>query len=247
MRAPVLVFVGSLVACAGGSSSSSRADDIIDGKASAGHPAVGVVRLSAAQSFCTGTLIAPNVVLTAGHCIEGDEIADAFFTGAGKAVADSSTDPATLGMVRHAVIEQLRYPTFEYFYSCPNAELDVALLRLETPVTDIEPVALGSAPGADTECTAVGFGMHEADGGEEFLGKREAQVKIVGAPRPTSLDVGAVTGIARHGDSGGPLLCDGKLVATTSCEPDWPYDVVAYGNVSAGASWIAETTAKWAP
>ncbi len=210
-------------------------------------PAVGVVRLSLAQSFCSGTLIAPDVVLTAAHCIEAEgEKVDAFFTGSGKASPDDATDPGTLGMVRHEVVEQVRFPTFEYFFTCPNPDLDIALVRLKEPLSDVEPMALGDAPASGASCTAVGFGAHDEGGVTTFLEKRAAKVEIVDV-RETSLDVTGDDGNADRGDSGGPLLCDGVLVATTSCVPDYPPDAVAYGNLTTALPWIRAMTAAWDP
>jgi V8-like Glu-specific endopeptidase len=40
---------------------------------------------------CTGTLIAPNVVLSAGHCFDTN-IMDAFYLGQGVAVQSGDTD-----------------------------------------------------------------------------------------------------------------------------------------------------------
>ena len=237
----------AFVACSASSSTAASVPEILGGAATSEHPAVGLVHLAVARSFCTGTLIAPDVVLTAGHCIEGDEKVDAFYTGSGQTVSDATTDPATLGMIRYAVVDQVRYPTFEYFYTCPNPALDVALLRLAKPLTDIGAVAFGGTPRTGAACTTVGFGSHETDGGEQFLEKRVATVTISGAVRETSLDVAAVDGISSHGDSGGPLFCDGMLVATTSCQPDWPYDVVSYGNVSAGLPWLRAMVERWDP
>ncbi len=241
-----LVLAALAAACGEVAGPATSEAEILDGAPTTEHPAVGVVHQSVAESFCTGTLIAPDIVLTAGHCIEGDEKIDAFFTGGGRPVASPSTDPSTLGMVRHEVVAQVPYPTFDYFYSCPNQALDIALVRLAEPITDIEPVKIGGPPLSAAECTTVGFGTHETDGGEQFLEKRAATVKI-GDVRETSLDIFAVDGIASHGDSGGPLLCGDVIVATTSCQPDWPYDAIAYGNLSAGLSWITAMIAQWEP
>jgi hypothetical protein len=231
-----------LIAC-GSHAPASSDQEIQDGKRTTAYPAVGVVHQKNVNSFCTGTLIAPDIVLTAGHCIE-DDTADAFFTGDGKASTDDGTDPASLGMVRHEVLDQARFPSFDYFYSCPNPELDVALLRLKTPITDIEPLDVGAPPAAGTTCTTVGFGMHDTDAGTEFLEKREAKVKLLEL-RDVSLDITAVDGISSHGDSGGPLFCGSTIVATTSCQPDYPPDAITYGNLAAGLTWINEMRAHW--
>lgn len=249
---PNVAFVATalaLSACDASSELASDESEIQAGNRTRAYPAVGVVHQTMARSFCTGTLVAPDIVLTAAHCVEGDERIDAFYTGNGKATADDSVDPTSLGMVRHEVAEQIVFPGYGLFYTCPNPELDVALLRLATPITDIAPIALGASPAIDRTCVTVGFGAHDTGteaGTTTFLEKRAASVTVVAA-RETSVDVRAKSGSSSHGDSGGPLLCGGALVATTSCLPDWPLDIVAYGNVSAGRAWIDAMIADWKP
>jgi secreted trypsin-like serine protease len=245
--APILVL--TFAACA--SEPAVRSDDaeIQGGRRENGHPAVGVVRLATSRSFCSATLIAPDVVLTAAHCAEADERIDAFFTGTGRATADDSADPGSLGMARREVAEQALYPAYDYFYSCPNSVPDVALVRLKAPITDIAPAKLGRGGplAAGASCRAVGFGAHDAGGGTTtFLEKRSASV-VVSEVRGATFDVKAGTGITEHGDSGGPLFCDGLLVGTTSCLPDYPPDAVSYVALTAARSWILAMLERWDP
>lgn len=222
-----------VAACRGAVATATSEGAIEDGTPTSAHPAVGVAR-QVGGGFCTATLVAPDLVLTAAHCVEMGIEVDAFFTGSGATTTNVTANPELLGMTRHDVVEALPFPGWDYFYSCPNRVLDVALLRLKTAITDIAPVRVGAPPASGFTCTTVGFGAH----GSSWLEKREAVVKIEGV-RETSLDVSAVTGFAGHGDSGGPLLCDGILVATTSCVPDWPLDVISYGNLAPAVAWIA--------
>ncbi|KXN67816.1 trypsin-like serine protease [Conidiobolus coronatus NRRL 28638] len=46
-------------------------DRIINGKPSKGYPWVASLQMSGGSHFCGGALIAPSVVLTAGHCVIG--------------------------------------------------------------------------------------------------------------------------------------------------------------------------------
>ncbi|HVH46298.1 MAG TPA: trypsin-like serine protease [Labilithrix sp.] len=244
----IVAFAGSTIAaCEASPGGRTDSDEIQAGTRERGYPTVGVVRLATSQSFCSGTLIAPDVVLTAAHCAEAGETIDAFFTGKGRAVPDEKVEPGTVGMDRHEVAGYALYPSFEYFLYCPNPAPDVALVRLKEPITEIEPARLGGPPSLGASCRAVGFGQHDDDAGQkQFLEKRSASVTISDV-RETSFDVKAGSGLADHGDSGGPLYCDDVLVGTTSCLPDFPLDAVSYVSMTAVSAWISSMLANWDP
>lgn len=240
-----LALAFALAACTASEGAGTTDDAIVGGRRETGYPAVGVVHMVTSRSFCSGTLVAPDIVLTAAHCAEGGEQIDAFYTGAGKASPDETVDPGMLGMKRHEVAEVALYPGYEYFLYCPNPAADVALVRLVHVIADIEPTELGVSPRAGASCRAVGFGQHDADAGTPtFLEKRSGSVKIADV-RDGSFDVKAGSGLTSHGDSGGPLFCAGTIVGVTSCLPDFPLDAVTYVSVSSIRSWIEETSRKW--
>ncbi len=188
---------------------------IIGGTTDTGHPSVGLVRAYGADGsgqLCTGTLVAPRVVLTAGHCA---------YVGNGRAVqADISYDAqpnigvavGTNGFTSGTIIP---HPSYD---GDPNVGHDVSVIVLSTapnaPVT-----SLGASPAAGSSITAVGYGRSSFGTGDQPGGG-------VGLKRMITIPVDAVTAHeftagsdgqgTCHGDSGGPELQGGAVVGVTS-------------------------------
>src|SRR4051812_6670306 len=84
---------------------------------------------------CGGTLVAPDRVLTAAHCVQG------------KAPADLGT-VAVAGVTRSAIAIAL-HPNWRHMNGSHNFLDDVALIALDEPVTSVAPVRLAATgPGA---------------------------------------------------------------------------------------------------
>ncbi len=204
---------------------STTAQGIQGGYAWGGDYAVGMIGF-VGGGVCSGTLIAPDVVLTAGHCIQSEEI-DAFYLGPGAPLLVTTDDPTPraipTNLRRYAVDKVAIYPGFDV--SKLNAgEIskdapDLGLLHLAERVLDVRPMEIVTPDDANAPypgvtvggtCWIVGYGRHDVAGQTTVKEKRGAEVKItslsedqIETTRPAAWN----GGIADEGDSGGPLLC----------------------------------------
>ena len=95
------------------------------------------------RGFCSGALVAPNLVLTAGHCSGGNSPEDPSAQTVFLAGAFNSTVVA-----RRRIVKQIRNP--DYRRSGQHApEADIGLWKLDSPIANIDPLPLGR-PQQDT-------------------------------------------------------------------------------------------------
>jgi hypothetical protein len=173
-----------------------------------------VMVLKAGGGLCSGVVVAPDAVLTAGHCVAGGQgVADRnalrvhFRDAAGAPVL---IEPRSVAL----------HPGFDAkAVAARRRSIDLALVRLPQPLLGFAPATLaGEMPRAGAAIAVSGFGL-TADGKPETTGiLRRASLSVVEPYGPSQIllwakgrDSGACLG-----DSGGALVSGERGVAVTS-------------------------------
>lgn len=155
--------------------------------------------------LCSGAAIAPELVLTAAHCIMG-----------GGSVSVVSLDPRFRPR-RHAVVAVLPHPSFVPG-TTPRTQpgADLALLRLAAPLPrDINPLTLGGGLWQGESVTMAGYGLGIEN--NKSTARQLRETRLVNAGNYTTANTvkvavdeenrGETPGAgACRGDSGGPVL-----------------------------------------
>ena len=185
------------------------------------HGTVEIVSSPRHRGFCSGTLIAPRLVMTAGHCVvsldrDGEPIVaepDEVAVGAGHL---SRGDRINGEIV--PVAEVIVHQGFDISFSSARGETglgkphDIALLVLDVPVTMVTPVAIPSARhdelAEDAPALVSGYGTTEGLSAGD-LRITETWIDQVTKKEVLTSAPSAEYGDSCFGDSGGPLYLDG--------------------------------------
>lgn len=186
-------------------------------------PATGYFGSTGVGQFCTGTLVAPNKVLTAAHCID--------FNADG--VLDDPVNSLVFGLganVPNSLSANVSSVAINPGWTSSNgsAQFDMAVLTLTSPITSVAPAKIFDGDPTGLNGFAVGYGSQGSGtnfpsnlpGANDKLGA-ENIIDFVGdtiefdfdSPLSNTSTYGSINpldleGATAGGDSGSPLYAD---------------------------------------
>ncbi|XP_039752976.1 kallikrein 1-related peptidase b3-like isoform X2 [Pararge aegeria] len=187
---------------------------------------VGVASLRNATSLrhlCGTVILSPQIAITAAHCVEHDPEEYSIYLN-NYCNRDNETAPHT------QVLEVIKHPSYNQI----TRAHDIAVLRLELDLDDTtwldDTVLPNSSFGISEDCTIYGYGYRDLKKKEISQTLLAANVKIVslyecnkalGQYVAPKYDSGMLCALgnrvdACEGDSGGPLICSGKIEGLSS-------------------------------
>lgn len=192
---------------------------IVGGATDTGDPAVVAVAVRAGNQFgpfCTGTLVAPQTVLTAAHCVNVYGPSASYYVLFGT----SAYNPTSY----KRVVSQTRHPQYN---AQTNQDHDFGVLQLEAPVTNVTPIDMNPVPLTSADVGRAirhaGFGVTSGTAQDSGL-KRQVTYNV----RQVSqwlIESGAPGKQTCSGDSGGPAFME-----TTGSIKERVVGVVSFGD-----------------
>lgn len=203
---------------------------VTHGAGDASDPAVVAIVTSDGVVDCSGTVIAPNFVLTAGHCIV-PQIAQGASVVFGSTVA---TPSASIPLVASRVD-----PSFDPITLANDAA--IVVLGAAAPATSI-PLAT-APPAVGSSLRIVGWGKTGGDAGD--IGTKRSGTTVVTSVAGTTFAVAPSPSQPCEGDSGGPAFgATGDVVGITSHGDEACQEGAVYTRVDAVAvDFVAPTLA----
>ena len=187
----IAVVLGGTLAGAGPALAVAGGSDVADGD----YPFVVKLQMGD-QRACTGVLVHPQLVLSAGVC----------FAGADGTVPAGEPSIPTTAIAGRTDLTSSGGAVSEVTEVVPHPNRSLALLRLATPITTVSPIALAGSPAAAGDVlTVAGYGRTKDTWVPDRLQSAKFTVTGVGS---TSLDVAGETAITAicKGDAGAPAF-----------------------------------------
>ncbi len=177
---------------------------------------------------CSGTVIAPQAVLTAAHCVTGSMLPDI-------AVGD-----ALAGSTAHAALAALVHPQFD----AQTLDHDLAIVIVE-PTLGVSPLPYasslgGAAPGSTIE--VIGYGWTVVD--DPAPPARRTGTSVIDTIDGLRLVSHAAPSQACEGDSGGPALFDNAVLGVASSGDTSCTQFARHTRVDIHADFIADVLAR---
>jgi MYXO-CTERM domain-containing protein len=246
------------------------AEPIQGGTLDTGDSAVVAILINTSQgmSICSGSLIAPNLVLTAHHCVADSFTTSCTSNGFGSPYAASSFR-VTTSATAAATIFNSNNPSWPAAdgatwwgvssVTVPGNNIcgqDMAMLRLSAPITGVCPLI----PRVDTQIadgdgyTAIGFGVTSPNG--QTAGTRykvggltvECVTDCNDPTQSSTLEWLGGTSSPKgtcEGDSGGPAIdASGRVIGTVSRGPQGSCNQTVYESVYGEAAWIKQVATQ---
>ena len=214
---------------------------IIGGQDAGADLGAHVVMLSSDRgSFCSAAVIAPDLLLTAGHCVRAGANYRLLTYAQGRPVLSE------LGAIAvHPGFDESAYQGRKFI-------VDLALVRLKAPLVGYAGLPLAAEAGVAGQTYRIaGFGVSAQGAGRTGGVLREAMLTGVEPVSKIQLRLKAAAGVAGscQGDSGGPVLHDGVLVGilASAVGPGQSHGcggATGVALIGAALPWIRTTAAR---